>query len=74
MHEQCSSALDMWPGYRAVEAEQLATRAGRWPVLLNLVNGLLRRRTDRRQPRGEAASEILRRLTVEGPTGVGSLP
>ncbi|MGH4026482.1 MAG: NB-ARC domain-containing protein [Pseudonocardiaceae bacterium] len=55
-------------GLLPAAAEQLAAVAGRWPVLLNLVNGLLRRRTDHGQPPGEAAEVIVRRLAAEGPT------
>lgn len=51
----------------AASAEQLAAVAGRWPVLLNLVNGLLRRRTGHGQAPGEAAAEIVRKLAAEGP-------
>jgi hypothetical protein len=46
--------------------EQLAAVAEQWPVLLSLVNGLLRRRMDCGQPTGEAAGEIVRRLTIDG--------
>src|SRR5215475_4436678 len=48
-------------------ADQLARLAGRWPVLLNVVNGVLRRRVGRGQPPGEAAEEIARRLAADGP-------
>jgi len=48
-------------------ADRLATLAGRWPVLLNIVNGVLRRRVSRGQPPGEAAEEIARRLAADGP-------
>jgi WD40 repeat protein len=68
--QACALVTDGVAGLPAAAAEQLAAIAGRWPVLLNLVNGLLRRRTDRGQPPGEAASEIVRRLTVEGPTAL----
>ncbi|WP_322769738.1 DUF4062 domain-containing protein [Frankia sp. Cr1] len=51
----------------AAVAEQLAAAAGRWPVLLNLVNGVLRRRTERGQSPDQAAAEITRRLTAAGP-------
>jgi hypothetical protein len=37
-------------GLPAGAAEQLAELAGRWPVLLNLLNGVLRRRVARGQP------------------------
>ncbi|MFD0000593.1 NB-ARC domain-containing protein [Nocardia sp. NPDC127526] len=46
---------------------RLANLAGRWPVLLNLVNAALRRRTDRGQPAESAAEDIAHRLTAEGP-------
>jgi WD40 repeat protein len=57
-------------GLPVAMAEQLAEVAGRWPVLLNLINGLLRRRIDTGQPPSEAAEEIVRRLTIEGPTAL----
>jgi len=52
-------------GLPAEAADRLAKLAGRWPVLLNLVNGALRRRVARGQPPQRAAEEIARRL--EGP-------
>lgn len=48
-------------------AERLAVVAGRWPVLLNLLNGVLRRRVQRGQPVQEAAAEVLRTLVADGP-------
>jgi WD40 repeat protein len=52
----------------AVEAaDRLANLAGRWPVLLNLVNGVLRRRVARGQPSERAANEIADRLAADGP-------
>jgi WD40 repeat protein len=48
-------------------ADQLADLAGRWPVLLNLVNGVLRRRATRGQPLEHAAAEIMNTLVAEGP-------
>ena len=54
-------------GLPAEAADRLATLAGRWPVLLNLVNGGLRRRVARGQPPERAAEEIARRLAIEGP-------
>ncbi len=45
----------------------LARLAGRWPVLLNLINGVLRRRTERGQPPDEAAEETVRQLLEHGP-------
>jgi WD40 repeat protein len=48
-------------------AERLADLAGRWPVLLNLVNGVLRRRVARGQPPEPAAAEIMQTLVAEGP-------
>jgi WD40 repeat protein len=55
-------------GLTPVTAERLATLAGRWPVLLNLVNGALRRRVERGQPVEAAAAAIMTRLESEGPT------
>ncbi len=48
-------------------ADRLAAVAGRWPVLLNLVNGVLRRRVARGQPAQRAAEAIIRRLAAAGP-------
>jgi WD40 repeat protein len=48
-------------------ADRLADLAGRWPVLLNLVNGVLRRRVTRGQPPLCAADEIVQTLVAEGP-------
>jgi WD40 repeat protein len=47
--------------------QRLADLAGCWPVLLNLVNGALRRRVARGQPAEHAAAEILETLLTEGP-------
>jgi WD40 repeat protein len=54
-------------GLPAEMAERLAELAGRWPVLLNLVNGALRRRVTRGQPSQRAATEIIEALVAEGP-------
>ena len=52
----------------AVEAaDRLACLAGRWPVLLNLLNGVLRRRVAGGQPPGEAAEEVATQLAAGGP-------
>ncbi|MFD9220086.1 NB-ARC domain-containing protein [Streptomyces sp. NPDC060064] len=55
-------------GLPAETAQRLAQAAGRWPVLLNLLNGVLRRRMDRGQSAQEAAEQILRTLAADGPT------
>jgi WD40 repeat protein len=49
-------------------ADRLASLAGRWPVLLNLVNAALRRRVAQGQPAEQAAEDIAHRLVVDGPT------
>jgi WD40 repeat protein len=54
-------------GLSAGAADRLAELAGRWPVLLNLVNGVLRRRVARGQPPERAAAEIVDTLVAEGP-------
>jgi hypothetical protein len=54
-------------GLPADVAERLADLAGRWPVLLNLVNGVLRRRVARGQPPERTAAEIVQMLIAEGP-------
>jgi hypothetical protein len=54
-------------GIPPAEAGRLAAVAGRWPVLLNLVNGVLRRRTDRGQAVDEATAEIMSGLAEQGP-------
>ncbi|MEU8154195.1 NB-ARC domain-containing protein [Micromonospora sp. NPDC048986] len=48
-------------------AERLATLAGRWPVLLNLINGVLRRRVRRKQSPPDAARDIIDQLVRDGP-------
>ena len=55
------------PGLATVTADRLGAITGRWPVLLNLVNGVLQRRVDRGQPVEEAAEEAARRLLAHGP-------
>jgi WD40 repeat protein len=57
-------------GLPAGVTDRLATVAGRWPVLLNLVNGVLRRRVARGQPPQQAALEIERLLTAHGPSAL----
>jgi hypothetical protein len=57
-------------GLPEATAGRLAVAAGRWPVLLNLVNGALRRRVARGQPPGRAAEEIQRLLAAHGPTAL----
>jgi WD40 repeat protein len=54
-------------GLPASVADRLADLTGRWPVLLNLVNGVLRRRVARGQPSERAADEIVQMLVAEGP-------
>jgi WD40 repeat protein len=54
-------------GLPADVVDRLADLAGRWPVLLNLVNGVLRRRVERGQPPRRAAAEIVQALVAEGP-------
>jgi WD40 repeat protein len=47
--------------------DRLARLAGRWPVLLNLVNGVLRQRVARGQTAEHAAAEIIQALVTDGP-------
>ncbi|GIH29729.1 hypothetical protein Aph01nite_80390 [Acrocarpospora phusangensis] len=54
-------------GLSAQAADRLTNLAGRWPILLNLVNGVLRRRAARGQPSEQAAEEIASKLAAEGP-------
>lgn len=49
-------------------AVRLTDLAGRWPVLLNLVNRALRRQIDQGQNSVQAAGDIARRLESDGPT------
>jgi WD40 repeat protein len=51
-------------------ADRLASAAGRWPVLLTVVNGVLRRSVDHGQPAGQAAEAILGRLVRDGPAAL----
>ncbi|MEU2034311.1 NB-ARC domain-containing protein [Nocardia amamiensis] len=60
--------VDGVAGLPADTVDRLASLAGRWPVLLNLVNAALRRRVARGQPAEQAAEDIAYRLAVEGPT------
>jgi NB-ARC domain len=59
--------LEGVPGLSADLADRLASLAGRWPVLLNLINGVLRRRVARGQLPQRAAAEIEDRLVTDGP-------
>ncbi|MFE5819901.1 NB-ARC domain-containing protein [Streptomyces sp. NPDC056479] len=54
-------------GLPAETAEGLAKVAGRWPVLLNLVNGALRRRIERGESTRDAAEHVMRTLLADGP-------
>jgi WD40 repeat protein/uncharacterized caspase-like protein len=49
-------------------ADRLARLTGRWPVLLNLVNGTLARNVQRKQTSEQAAAAIAGRLLRDGPT------
>jgi hypothetical protein len=67
-HDQARELVaDGVVGLPADVADRLAKLAGRWPVLLNLVNGALRRRVARGQPPQHAAAEIAHKLAAEGP-------
>jgi WD40 repeat protein len=57
-------------GLPAQVTERLSAVSGRWPVLLNLVNGVLRRRVARGQAPEAAAGEILRLLAAHGPAAL----
>ncbi|MBV9013994.1 MAG: hypothetical protein JO272_18460, partial [Pseudonocardiales bacterium] len=63
-------ATDGVPGLPDGVTKQLVAVSGRWPVLLNLVNGVLRQRVSRGQPPDQAAEEVIRRLVVEGPAAL----
>jgi WD40 repeat protein len=54
-------------GLPANVADRLADSTGRWPVLLNLVNGVLRHRVERGQAAERAAAGIIEALVAEGP-------
>jgi hypothetical protein len=57
-------------GLPATAVDRLATVAGRWPVLLRLVNGVLRLRVARGQAPGRAADEIQQLLAAQGPAAL----
>ncbi len=59
--------MDGVSGLPADLADRLVSLAGRWPVLLNLINGVLRRRVARGQWPQRAAAEIVDRLVADGP-------
>ncbi|MFF0578925.1 dsDNA nuclease domain-containing protein [Streptosporangium saharense] len=54
-------------GLPAKARAQLVKLTGRWPVLLNLVNGALRFRIARGESASQAAEHIIRRLAANGP-------
>jgi WD40 repeat protein len=60
-------AADGVAGLSAAAADRLARLTGRWPVLLNLVNGALRRRVQHGQPTEQAVADIVATLTEDGP-------
>jgi WD40 repeat protein len=51
-------------------AEALGAAAGGWPVLLNLINGVLKRRVERGETPEQAASGILQKLRAGGPAAL----
>ncbi|WP_308301771.1 DUF4062 domain-containing protein [Frankia umida] len=51
-------------------ADRLARAAGRWPVLLNLVNGMLRRQVERGRGPDRAAEDVLDMLATYGPAAL----
>jgi WD40 repeat protein len=57
-------------GLPADAADRLTEVAGRWPVLLNLINGVLQHRVQHGQPTGQAAEEVWQRLAAEGPAAL----
>ncbi len=56
--------------FPAGRADALAAACGRWPVLLGLVNRVLRRRTARGEASAEAVDWVLGRLTAQGPAAL----
>ena len=50
--------------------EQLTRAAGRWPVLLNLINGALRHRVSRGESPDRAAADVLSLLASQGPAAL----
>ncbi|MEX5635048.1 DUF4062 domain-containing protein [Parafrankia sp. FMc2] len=54
----------------AAVVDRLATVAGRWPVLLNLINGVLCRQVRRGRGPAHAAEDILRLLSTHGPAAL----
>lgn len=69
-----SQAIDLVAGgvggLSSETSRELAIAGGRWPVLLNLLNGVLRRRTERGQPAERAAQEIMYQLATHGPASL----
>jgi WD40 repeat protein len=57
-------------GLPATQADRLATTAGRWPVLLNVINGTLRRRIARGDSLDEAAAAVEQRIAQHGPAAL----
>lgn len=54
----------------ADQVDALVAACGRWPVLLGLVNGVLRRRVERGEQVRAAVEWVLRRLTANGPAAL----
>ena len=55
------------PAMPTQDLEELIELTGRWPLLLSLANGALRRSTRDKASVTEAAHELIRRLRAEGP-------
>ncbi|MEU3454694.1 NB-ARC domain-containing protein [Micromonospora sp. NPDC006766] len=68
LEQACTLVTDGVPGVPDELVGRLATLAGRWPVLLNLVNGVLRQRVTRGQPPAAAAYDLIEQLVRDGPT------
>ncbi|MEV2221342.1 NB-ARC domain-containing protein [Nocardia vinacea] len=57
-------------GIAATDVRGLVAITGQWPVLLNIVNGALRRRVDRGQEVAAASGDVRRLLTESGPAAL----
>jgi WD40 repeat protein len=57
-------------GLSAQVIDLLTRAAGRWPVLLNLINGALRHRVAHGEPPDRAATDVLELLARQGPAAL----
>lgn len=58
------------PRIPAAQVTRVLELTGRWPLLIRLVNGLLRRRTGQGEEVSDAVAAVVERLTADGPAAL----